>query len=347
MSPALTNASQHPSVGKRGAARELLARSRVVPGMRAVFVGVMLAACTPAASTPEPSERKAEAAPEPEAKPIRMRVETGELVLRRTHCYGDCPSYTVLVDADGLVFYHGRDFAERRGLHTGTVALADVQELFGLALDGGYFDTEHMYEEKITDHATIYTSVLADGRRHWVRNYAKAAPEIVLEVELGIDALLAKTQWHATPRREPLEAGEACRDLGRAIQQRCGDVLRVRATGGDCGYWFVVWDELGEHSSAEPHTPERCARHLRSLASAPAPALTPQRELAIGPECGAWVDLLARRCERDLLEGPLGGCRRVGDDLERIITQVTAAEDPQMRSVAEAHCRTFRPGPDD
>jgi hypothetical protein len=309
--------------------------------MRMLFATLLLAACTssePGTGAPGP------AVPDP-APPVVPRVLSGELMLRRTLCYGECPSYTAIIDLDGKVFYHGRDYAERRGLHTGVVDRMRVQRMIGLALDNGYFDVDHAYEEQITDNPTFYTSVVADGKRQWVRNYARAAPESVQAIETGIDALLDYTSWDPTPQPPPAIHDEPCLELGRAIEQRCKDVLTLRARGGDCTYWFSVWNELGQRDGESVDQAPRCARHLLSFGLASAPALDPLPEQKLGPECRKWFAAFPEACHRDLLRGNVGSCV----DLERALYIVTAdlddsRMDPGMRKrTAEFHCGMMLP----
>ena len=49
--------------------------------------------------------------------------------LERDPCYGLCPSYTVEVDADGAVRYHGRKFVGVRGPVSSRVDAAGVSRL--------------------------------------------------------------------------------------------------------------------------------------------------------------------------------------------------------------------------
>ena len=316
--------------------QELPGLSRVLASMRTLLPALLLAACTPREPTPEAA---------PAGAPVKIRAEAGELVLRRTLCYGDCPSYTAIVDATGDVFFHGREFSERQGLQTGTVDPALVQQLFGLALDNEYFDADHAYERQITDNPTVYTSVVADGRRHWVRNYARTAPESVQTIEEGIDALLFRTTWDAMPRVEPVIGNEACLELGRAIENRCKDILTLRGRGADCNYWFSVWEELGERGRDEPHRPERCARQLRSLALASAPPIAPLPERELGPKCRHWFAELPDRCHRDLLAGNVGSCNDLEETMEIVVADLhDPSMDPAMQKrIAEMHCDMFFP----
>ena len=302
--------------------------------MRTLLASLLLSACT----SSEPAQEALEPATAP--PPPAPRVLGGELMLRRTLCYGECPSYTAIIDVDGDVFYHGREHAKRRGLHTGAIDPMRVQRMIGLALDNGYFDAEHAYEEQITDNPTFYTSVVADGKRQWVSNYARAAPESVQAIETGIDALLDYTHWDATPELAPVTSSEPCLELGRAIEQRCKDVLTLRARGGDCSYWFSVWNELGQDDGQSLDQPPRCARHLRSLGRASAPPLEALPERKLGPKCRTWFAAGPERCHRDLLRGQPGSCYDLAEGLD------TIADDLHRRTmnlttrsrIAEVHC---------
>jgi hypothetical protein len=300
--------------------------------MRSLLATLLLAACT--------SSELGPGAPDPAPPPAVPRVLSGELMLRRTLCYGECPSYTAIIDLDGKVFYHGREHAERRGLHTGVVDPVRVERTIALALDNGYFDAAHAYEEQITDHPTFYTSVIADGKRQWVSNYARAAPESVQAIETGIDALLGYTSWDAKPQLPPTIGDEPCLEFGRAIEERCKDVLTLRARGGDCTYWFSVWNELGQRDGESLDQPPRCARHLHSFGRTAAPTLEPLPERKLGPKCRVWFAAGPDRCHRDLLRGELGSCYDMDDGLDVIASDLhdRTMDLATRQRIAEVHC---------
>jgi hypothetical protein len=228
-------------------------------------------------------------------------------MIRRTLCYGTCPGYTAYIDTDGRVFYHGLAHVERLGIHTGRVAPADVATLIDLTERNGYWRVGNAHERGVTDNATVYTAVVHDGRRHWVRNYAGAAPPAVGMTQTAIDALLEYVAWDDAPQVSPVEE-DSCDRLGQAIAERCAWVLTLMGTGGDCSHWFAAWDALAMVDDGEASDLELlCARTLRSLERAPSPPITRHSPIAWGPNCTRWNRDRVGACHAALVGGDVNG----------------------------------------
>lgn len=296
---------------------------------------------------------------QPEALPVAQRsdkptipaVRTGELMLRRTRCYGHCPAYTIFVGLDGRVFYHGRHYANLRGLHTGWVQSDAVRGIFETAIADGYLDTRHEYSANITDNPTAFTQMVVGDRRHFVRNYANAAPAAVSRLQTEIDGLLGEVRWDRSPQLDPPDPS-SCEVLGRAIERRCDDVLALTATGGDCMHWLHVWSGLasGPHATtpekrrADEEQRHRCARHLQSLAATAVPATDPMPAPTLGPKCRAWFSQYPERCRASLHQGePDSGCRGTQETTAHVLGVLQEPElEPQPRGrISEYDCDTY------
>ena len=59
-----------------------------------------------------------------EHEPIKLRVK-----LERTGCFGNCPSYSVVIDGNGRVEWIGHQNVMATGRREGTVSRADLEEL--------------------------------------------------------------------------------------------------------------------------------------------------------------------------------------------------------------------------
>lgn len=240
-----------------------------------------------------------------------------ELAISRTTCYGTCPDYTAIIDAYGHVWYFGREFAPRRGLHTGRVAPRAVHAVFRHALDSGYLELDDEFRESITDHPTRYTSVALD-RRAWVRNYGSIAPPAVTELEAAIDALIAATVWDAQPAVPPAPA-HACADLARALAQRCRAYLELRGPRSDCPYFLDHLSRLSASQHSDAERAVQCAAYLRSLAATPNPtAVEPRPKL--GRHCTRWAAKNPDACLSALRAGEphAAPCYRIADEIARM-----------------------------
>lgn len=200
-----------------------------------------------------------------------------ELGLRRSICYGTCPVYTVVVEADGAVWYHGVQFVEHEGVRTGSLPRPLVHAVFLRARSSGYMSSDAAYEAAETDNATAYSGVLM-GRWHAVTNYGDAAPAAVAELERAIDVLVALTRWDEVPALAP--AVGSCDELRVAIALRCkgedppGECVHFKALEIAVGNDRYAY-EVSRLPSAEGHFDERCARHLRSFERVAAASASP------------------------------------------------------------------------
>lgn len=127
--------------------------------------------------------------------------EITEIGLERTPCFGSCPVYTVIIKSDGRVRYVGERFVSREGEHTGRVRTWSFNALAQFIRDTGYMDLEDNYSRLVTDHPTVYTTVVMNGTRKVIKNYANAGPTNLWAVEQIIDKLLLETEWDGEDER--------------------------------------------------------------------------------------------------------------------------------------------------
>ena len=119
-----------------------------------------------------------------------------EIGIERTACYGWCPIYTLIVKSDGTFRYVGEEFVERKGRFTGTVPIYDFNLLALYISSSGYMELADAYMRPVTDNPTVYTTVVMNGQRKIVRNYANGGPRKLWAIEELIDHLLDKATWN-------------------------------------------------------------------------------------------------------------------------------------------------------
>src|SRR6478609_2095428 len=117
-----------------------------------------------------------------------------EVGIERTPCYGPCPVYTVIIKSDGTFRYKGEENVQRKGEHTGKVSEYRFKPLAQFIKDSGYTDLQDAYYRAVTDNATVYTTVVVDGKRKVVSNYAIAGPTKLWAVEQLIEKLLLEAE---------------------------------------------------------------------------------------------------------------------------------------------------------
>jgi hypothetical protein len=86
--------------------------------------------------------------------------------LQRTMCYGTCPVYSVTVDNEGNVNYHGEMFVYKSGEQHWKISKKKVEQLNNLIEDFGFKSfTYEPGEEFITDQPSCITTVkYSDGQ---------------------------------------------------------------------------------------------------------------------------------------------------------------------------------------
>lgn len=123
-----------------------------------------------------------------------------EIGIERTVCFGVCPSYTFIVKSDGTFRYMGFKFVEREGEFSGTIPLWNFHRLAQFVRDSGYMELEYSYWVAVTDNPTTFTTVVMNGKRKTVSNYANGGPTKLWAIEQLTDDLMAKARWDRSPK---------------------------------------------------------------------------------------------------------------------------------------------------
>jgi ankyrin repeat protein len=120
------------------------------------------------------------------------------MTLKRTTCFGTCPSYRVEIHGDGTVLYEGQAYVAITGSHRGSVSKGTVSELVDAFRNMDYYSLEDEYVWPATDLPTYETSIEIDGKLKKVKDYAGAQvgmPLSVSKLEAEIDRLVDTERW--------------------------------------------------------------------------------------------------------------------------------------------------------
>lgn len=167
------------------AARRLAAL--VATGMKAIPIAWLLAVCPQAASVSAA-----------QALPADARV-----TLERTGCAGECPVFTVSLDADGTVTFDGRAHVLATGRHTRQIAPAQVRSLLDEAERIGFFQLAERYASRpdAGERATTFVDVPAaivtvtrGGETRRVHDLL-GAPESLRAFERHIETVTQTRTW--------------------------------------------------------------------------------------------------------------------------------------------------------
>lgn len=143
-------------------------------------IGVIIAA-TFVLSAPAPA--RAQSVP----KDARVSLE-------RTSCFGECPIYSVSIDADGTVVYDGERFVRVEGRRTDRIPVSRVAALLETAGRIGFFDLKGKYSAMVTDLPTTFVTIRANGRSKRIEDYV-GAPDGLHQLERDIDEAARTLRW--------------------------------------------------------------------------------------------------------------------------------------------------------
>lgn len=167
--------------------------------------------------------------PQDRAFPARVNLDDVVMRLKRTSCFGTCPSYQIEIRGDGRVTYTGDEGRSVlvEGVHRWRIPQSDVAILFDMFRRADYFQLDGYYEAPVTDLPTFVTQLSIGTRRKFVLNYGAAGgfggafastslggawpdmPLIVSDIENAIDRIAGTSSWvHGDMRTIPLLRAE-------------------------------------------------------------------------------------------------------------------------------------------
>ena len=139
-----------------------------------------------------PPERRPEEHPTNPSFPEIKNWNSVRITLRRTRCFGNCPSYSVAISGDGSVVYHGDAYVRYCGNLQGQISQDVIQQLAQMFRSADYFNLFDRYAMNITDAPTYTTSITFDGKSKSVIDYDGlwvGMPETVTDIEDAVDRL--------------------------------------------------------------------------------------------------------------------------------------------------------------
>jgi hypothetical protein len=149
-----------------------------------------------------------------------------EVTLERTACFGICPTYKVVIHADGAVNYEGEQSVKVTGDAAGWLTAQQVKELVDAINEADYFSLRDTYESSEdgcptswTDNPSAITSVSVGGRVKSIRHdygcrerdteqsLGDVYPKSLTKLERRIDEIADTARWvgareHGRPTRK-------------------------------------------------------------------------------------------------------------------------------------------------
>src|SRR5438552_2868730 len=120
-----------------------------------------------------------------------------EITLSRTGCFGRCPSYTVTVGTDGIVFAGG-GYVVASGKHTDRVDANQLRNLAKRFVTADFYSMDSSYTASVTDNPAYTLSIVIDGHEKKVEDYVGSwvgMPAVITELENAVDTFAHTERW--------------------------------------------------------------------------------------------------------------------------------------------------------
>ena len=165
-----------------------------------LLASIVLGAC--AASTLTKTEGAA--LPQANPAPQDVAVDAFDVRLRRSGCYGKCPSYAVTIRDDGAVEFKGERFVAAAGTQHGLVPAPKMAALRNALRDPSFSALADDYTPAgpacglwSTDAATVTMEFMLDGRHRTITHYlgCEGAPVLLRGIEKLIDDSAGVEHW--------------------------------------------------------------------------------------------------------------------------------------------------------
>jgi len=114
------------------------------------------------------------------------------ITLRRSGCYGMCPTYEIEIHGDGTVLYDGAAYVGTTGRRKVKISQPSLVKLVDAFRKADYFSLSDGYVSGVTDMPTSASSISFDGQSKSVLDYlgrSVGMPPAVSDVEEAIDRL--------------------------------------------------------------------------------------------------------------------------------------------------------------
>lgn len=131
------------------------------------------------------------------AAPTILPDSEVEITLKRSRCFGGCPSYTVTISTAGIVF-EGGSYVVARGKHTDRVDADEVRKLAERFVAADFYSMDAVYHALVTDNPTYVLSIAIDGESKKVVDYLGpqvGMPAVITELEEEVDRFARTQRW--------------------------------------------------------------------------------------------------------------------------------------------------------
>jgi ankyrin repeat protein len=130
--------------------------------------------------------------------PAKVDKSTLEITLKRTSCFGDCPSYQVALRGDGAVLFNGQAQIYLPGQHTARISSAAIDDLIAEFRAANFLSALPKYQGNWTDNPTQTITLRINGTTKTVVDYVgtdDGLPVAIRDLEFKIDKATNTDRW--------------------------------------------------------------------------------------------------------------------------------------------------------
>ncbi|MEZ4617761.1 MAG: DUF6438 domain-containing protein [Caldilineaceae bacterium] len=120
--------------------------------------------------------------------------EATVISLKRTGCFGVCPSYELQIFGNGRVTYQGYGYVDVEGVQTTTIPGSSIYKLLYEFGKIDFFTLNDSYDQPITDIPTFTITLKIGGREKQVKHYG-CPPQELIDLAYLIDEVTNSAQW--------------------------------------------------------------------------------------------------------------------------------------------------------
>jgi hypothetical protein len=114
--------------------------------------------------------------------------------MRKTPCFGQCPTYEIKIFENGYVWLKGERHIEQIGIFEAKIGKKELAVLKDRFETNKFWDLEEVYEKNVTDLPTTYLSYTSGSKSKEVRRTGDA-PENLTNLEEAVAELLKTLKW--------------------------------------------------------------------------------------------------------------------------------------------------------
>jgi len=124
---------------------------------------------------------------------IDSNIDIPFFSMKRTPCYGKCPTYNISFFSDGKIIYEGKKFVTNEGKYLGQLNIKTVALIQDKIRQVDFFNLDSVYDARISDLPSVILEVNMDGSNHKVIDRYKG-PIKLREFEKYIDSFILKLE---------------------------------------------------------------------------------------------------------------------------------------------------------